>query len=163
MEEYQWVRDKQFFSQGSRACRHASPRCVDQHLVVPRLRGVARTSSTQLDTARIEQSTRVTFWLSTGEGTRPLTITTIGAGDNHQPPLNDPRCSKPSRWRQPPRETSESRSETRIPSATRCNHSSKCTWNHSQSHYDEESMMEMSGRALAKLIRLLCQCKRQRE
>ena len=30
---------------------------------------------------------------------------------------------------------------------------------HSQSHYDDESMIEMSGRALAKLTRLLCQCK----
>ena len=28
---------------------------------------------------------------------------------------------------------------------------------HSQSHYNDESMMEMSGRALAKLTRLLCQ------
>jgi hypothetical protein len=28
------------------------PRCVDQHLVVRRLRGVARTLSAQLDTAR---------------------------------------------------------------------------------------------------------------
>ena len=32
-----------------------------------------------------------------GKGQEPLTITTVGAGDNHQPPLNDPRCSKPSR------------------------------------------------------------------
>jgi alkylhydroperoxidase family enzyme len=40
------------FLRGSRACRHASPFCVDQHLVVRRLRGVARTSSTQLDTTR---------------------------------------------------------------------------------------------------------------
>ena len=33
------------------------------------------------------------------------------------------------------------------------------TWIHSESHKDDESMMEMSGRALAKLTRLLCQCK----
>jgi hypothetical protein len=46
------ARDKLFFSRGLRACRHASPRCVNQHLVVRWLRGVARTSSTQLDTAR---------------------------------------------------------------------------------------------------------------
>ena len=39
----------------------------------------------------------------------------------------------------------------------------QCTWIHSQSHYDDESMMEMSGRALAKLTRLLCQCKWPRE
>jgi hypothetical protein len=35
-------RDIRFFSRGSRACRHASPRCVDQHLVVRQLRGVAQ-------------------------------------------------------------------------------------------------------------------------
>jgi hypothetical protein len=33
------------------------------------------------------------------------------------------------------------------------------TWIHSQSHKDDESMMKMSGRALAKLTRLLCQYK----
>ena len=60
------------------------PRCVDQHLVVRWLRGVARTLSSlghhkNLPTSEVtqwhEQSTRVTFRLSTGEGTRPLTIT----------------------------------------------------------------------------------------
>ena len=35
----------------------------------------------------------------------------------------------------------------------------QCTWILTQSYKDDESMMEMSGRALAKLIRLLCQCK----
>jgi hypothetical protein len=39
----------------------------------------------------------------------PLTITTIGARDNHLPSLDDPCCSKLSRWWQPPRVTSESR------------------------------------------------------
>ena len=39
----------------------------------------------------------------------------------------------------------------------------QCTWIHSQSHKNVESMMEMSGRALAKLTRLLCQCKWPRE
>ena len=67
-----------------------------------------------------EQSTRVPFGASSGKGQEPLTITTIGARDNHHPPLNDPRCSKPSRWRQPPRVTSE----TRTTSASRCKHSS---------------------------------------
>jgi hypothetical protein len=71
-----------------------------------------------------EQSTRVPFGSPLGKGQEPLTITTIGARDNHQPPLNDPRCTKPSRWWQPPRVTSESRSETRTSSASRCNHSS---------------------------------------
>jgi len=60
--------------------------CVDQHLVVRWLRGVARTSSllehrknrpTSEVTQWHEQSTRVTFRLSAKEGTRPLTITGI--------------------------------------------------------------------------------------
>ena len=40
--------ENQFFSRGSRACRHVSPRCVDQHLVVRQLRGVLQTSSTTI-------------------------------------------------------------------------------------------------------------------
>ena len=71
-----------------------------------------------------EQSTRVPFGSLSGKGQEPLTITIIGAGDNHQSPLNGPRCSKLSRWQQPPRVTRESRSETRIPSVSRCKHSS---------------------------------------
>ena len=35
----------------------------------------------------------------------------------------------------------------------------QCTWIHSQSHKDDESMMEISGSALVKLTRLLYQCK----
>jgi hypothetical protein len=76
------------------------------------------------DHTSYEQSTRVSFGSPLGKGQEPLTITTIGAGDNHQPPLDDPCCSKPSRWQQPPRVTSEIRGETRSPSASRCNHSS---------------------------------------
>ena len=40
------------FSRGSRACQHATSRCVDQHLVVRQLRGVSQTSSTRLATTR---------------------------------------------------------------------------------------------------------------
>ena len=90
-----------------------------------------------------------------GKGQEPLTITTIKARDNHQSPLNDPCCSKQSRWRQLPRVTSESHSETRIPSASRCKHSRQCTQILSQSHKDDESMMEMSGRCLLMLTRML--------
>jgi hypothetical protein len=71
-----------------------------------------------------EQSTRVLFGSPPRKGQEPLTITTIGARDNHLPPLDDPRYTKPSRWRQPPREISESRSKTQSPNASRCNHSS---------------------------------------
>ena len=39
----------------------------------------------------------------------------------------------------------------------------QCTWIISQSHKDDESMMEMSVRTLAKLTRLLCQYKWPRE
>ena len=54
-----------------------------------------------------EQFTRVPFGSPPEKDQELLTITTIGAGDNHQPLLDDPRCSKPSRWRQPPRVTSQ--------------------------------------------------------
>jgi hypothetical protein len=64
------------------------------------------------------------------------------------------RCSKPSRWWQPPWVIRNLQPQ-RSPGATRCNHSSKCTWNHSQSHYDDESMIEMSGRCLLRLTRML--------
>ena len=59
-----------------------------------------------------EQSTRVHFGSSPGKGQEPLTISTIRARDKHLPLLNDPCYTKPSRWQQPPRVTSESRSET---------------------------------------------------
>jgi hypothetical protein len=71
-----------------------------------------------------EQSTRVPFRSPPGEGQEPLTITMIGAGDKHLPPLDNPHCTKPFRWQQPPRVTSEIYSETQSPSASRCNHSS---------------------------------------
>jgi hypothetical protein len=71
-----------------------------------------------------EQSTRVHFGSSLRKCQEPLTITMIRARDKHLPSLNDPRCTKSSRWQQPPRVTSESRSKTQSPSASRCNHSS---------------------------------------
>ena len=58
--------------------------CVDQHLVVWRLRGIEWTLSSlghrkNLPTSEVaqwhEQSNTVTFRLSAGEGTKPLTIT----------------------------------------------------------------------------------------
>ena len=103
-----------------------------------------------------KQSTRVPFGSPPRKYQEPLTITTIGAGDNHQPPLDDTRCSKPSRWWQPPRVTSESHSETRTPSASRCKHLRNVL---GFSPKDDELMMEMSKKALAKLTRLLCQYK----
>jgi hypothetical protein len=99
---------------GSRANRHHTPN--------PQLDAVQPTQDE--DHISHEQSTRVPFDSSPGKGQERLTITTIRARHNHLPPLNDPHCTKPSRWRQPPRETSEIRSETQSPSAPRCNHSS---------------------------------------
>ena len=75
------------------------------------------------------------------------------ATNNHQHMPKLLRCSKMSRWQQPPRQTRNLQPQL-SPSATRCNHSSKYTWNHSQSHYDDESMMEMSGRCLLRLTRM---------
>ena len=102
------------------------------HLEIHELIGITRQTLNRVPhnqhkmriTTSHEQSTRVPFDSPSEKGQEPLTITAIGAGDNHQPPLDDSRCSKPSRWRQPPRVTSESRSKTRTPSASRCKHSS---------------------------------------
>jgi hypothetical protein len=96
--------------------------CANRHHTSNPQLGAAQP--TQEDHTSHEQSTRVLFGSLPEKGQEPLTIITIGAGDNHLPPLYDPRCTKPSKWRQPPRETSESRSETQSPSASRCNHSS---------------------------------------
>jgi hypothetical protein len=76
--------------------------------------------------------------------------------NNHQHVPKLLRYSKPSRWQQPPRVTRTPQPQ-RSPSATRYNHSSKCTWNwnHSQSHYDDKSMMEMSERCLLRHTRML--------
>ena len=76
------------------------------------------------------------------------------AMNNHQLVPKLLRCSKTSRCRQSKR-VKRNPQPQRSPSATRCNHPSKCTRNHSQSHYDDESMMEMSGTCLLRLTRTL--------
>ena len=118
------------FYRGSLACRQATPRCGDSHLEVHVLIGI--THQTLNRVLHHQHKMRITQAMSNlleyllalrwGKVKNP-SITMIGAGDNHQPSLDDPRCSKPSRWWQPPRVTSESRSETQTPSASRCNHS----------------------------------------
>ena len=128
------IRDNRFFSRGSRACQHTSPHCVDQHLVVRQLRGVSQTSSTQLDTARtypqVRQLNDTSNLLELPFGTPPGKVQLPSqspemATNNHQLMPIFLRCTKPSRWWwQPPRVTSESGSETRTPSSSRCNHSS---------------------------------------
>jgi hypothetical protein len=99
---------------GSHANRH--------HTSNPQL-GAAQPTQAE-DHPSHEQSTRVPFGSLPGKGQEPLTITTIRAEDKHLPSLDDPHCTKPSRWRQPPSETIESRSETQSLIASRCNHSS---------------------------------------
>jgi hypothetical protein len=51
---------------------------------------------------------------------------------------------------------------TTIPKCNKCNHSSKYAWNYSQSHYDDESMMEMSERSLPRLTRMSSMSKYQK-
>jgi hypothetical protein len=73
-------RDTKIFSRGSRACRHASPRCVDQHYVVWQLIGNPHPSSprapqeptTSEVTQWHAQYIRATLWLFAGEGAKPL-------------------------------------------------------------------------------------------
>ena len=121
------------FSRRSRVCQHAT-----SSLCQPTLGGSAAKRCfinlvhmighrKNLPTSEVtqwhKQFTRVTFWPSTGEGTTPLTIT--GDGHKQSPTRADPPpLLQPSRWWQLPRETSKIRSATRIPSASRCNHSS---------------------------------------
>jgi hypothetical protein len=69
------------------------------------------------------------------------------ATNNHQHILNLYRCSKPSSRRQPPRVTKNPHPQ-RSPSATRCNHTRKCTWNHSISLWIHSQAREIVGRSL---------------
>jgi hypothetical protein len=99
---------------GSRANRHHTPN--PQSCAAQPTQDEDHTSHTQF--------TKVPFGCPPGKSQEPLPITMIGSEDKHLPPLDDPCCTKPSRWRQLPRETNESRSETQSPSASRYNHSS---------------------------------------
>ena len=94
------------------------------HLEVHTLIGITRQTLNRVPHNQHKMRITQPFGAPPRKGQEPLTITMIRAEYNHQPPLNDPRCSKPSRWQQPPRVTSESHSETRTPSASRCKHSS---------------------------------------
>jgi hypothetical protein len=84
--------------EGSRANRHHTPNPQS-----------CATQPTQDEDHRSHtQSTRVHFGSPPGKSQEPLIITMIRAGDKYLPPLEDPCCTKTSRWRQPPRETRES-------------------------------------------------------
>ena len=74
-----------FFFRGSRACRHASPCCVDQHLVVRQLIGVSQTQPQvrQLN----DTSNPLELEFSTPPGNHNnASFTLIGGGHNHQVP-----------------------------------------------------------------------------
>jgi hypothetical protein len=107
-----------------------------------------------------EQSTRVTIRLSTGKVQDP-SQSSESATNNHQHVSKPLRYSKPSRWRQPPRVTRNPQPRWSS-SAIRCNHWSKCTRNHSQSHYDDESIIEISRKCLLRLTRMLSMLKYQK-
>jgi hypothetical protein len=74
-------RDTKIFSWGSRVCRHASPRYVDQHYVVQWLIGNPHSSSPRAPqeptasevTQWHAQYIRTTLWLFAREGAKPLT------------------------------------------------------------------------------------------
>ena len=75
---------------GSRANLHHTPNPQP---------GVAQPTQDEDHTSH-EQSTSVAFSAPLGKAQEPLTITTIGAGDNHLPPLDDPPITGPSRHQQ---------------------------------------------------------------
>jgi len=136
--------ETQYLTWGSIACRQSTSSLWRRtHLVAHALIGITRLAlhkgairtNTRWGYTSHEQSTRVAFRGSHGEKAQePLTITLGVATNNHQLVPILLRCSKLSRWRQPPRVTRKPQQE-RSPSATRCNHSSKCTRNLSQSHF----------------------------
>ena len=66
------------FPRGSRACRHASPRCVDHHLVVRRLSGVHNHVLTRIPQepttsviAQCHAQLVIPFGSSPGQGSNP--------------------------------------------------------------------------------------------
>ena len=91
--------------------------CANKHHTPNPQSGAVQPTQDEDHTSH-EQSTRVSFGSPPGKDQEPLTITTISARDNHHPLLDDPCCSKSSRWRQPPRVTTKSHSKTSIRSLT---------------------------------------------
>jgi hypothetical protein len=119
------ARDNQFFFRGSCACWHASPRCVDQHLVVQLKRCCTNLvciigHRKNLPTSEVpqwhEQFTKVSFGAPSGK-----------AQDWRQSPtpLNDPPITGSSRRWQTPRVTSSQPGQINqlVPQddATQCN------------------------------------------
>jgi hypothetical protein len=73
-------------------------------------------------------STRVSFCESpAGNRHKNPSQSSIGAGNNHHLPLNDPPITRPARWRQSPRVTKSLTSPIHPTSATRCKSLMQCT------------------------------------
>jgi hypothetical protein len=89
---------------GSLACRQGSPCCGDS-LTWRFTRLTRNRVPHNQHKMRITQATsnplEYLLALHRGKVKNPLTITMIGAGDKHLPSLDDPRCTKLSRWWQP--------------------------------------------------------------
>ena len=121
-----------FFSRGSRACRHASPRCVDQHFVVQRLIGILHPSSPRApqgpSTSEVAQwhtqFTRVAF--GTPPGNKPKNTSQISPWLGADTITKSPHQStnpQPSMWRESPKVIRNPQLQSQ-PSATNMNH--KC-------------------------------------
>jgi hypothetical protein len=109
-QSMKWRHDD--LSRGSRACRHASPRCVSLNHVVRWL--IGHTPSLSKGATRTYQMARscndTSNILMLPCGTPPVKVQTphkiTGGGQEQSPTLaTPPSCSKPSRWWKPPRVT----------------------------------------------------------
>jgi hypothetical protein len=123
-QSMKWRHDD--LSQGSRACRHASPRCVSLNHVVRWLIGhtssLSKGATRTYHMARSCNNTNNILWLPCG--TPPGKVQTpyniMEGGQEQSPTLAmPPSCSKSSRWRQPPRVTRNT-TANQSPSASRC-------------------------------------------
>jgi hypothetical protein len=109
-QSMKWRHDD--LSRGSRACRHASPRCVPLNHVVwwlishtPSLsKGATRTYQMARSCNDMSNILKLPYDTPPGKMQTPHKIT--GGGQEQSPTLaTPPNGSKPSRWRQPPRVT----------------------------------------------------------
>jgi hypothetical protein len=115
---------------GSRANRHHTSNSQS---------GAAQPTQDEDHTSH-EQSTRVSFGSPPGKDQEPLTITMIGAGDNHL--LRSTILVAPSRLgggnHRQKQVNPAVKHNLQVPLDTI---TQACTWIHSQSHKDDESMM----------------------
>jgi hypothetical protein len=118
-----------FFSRGSRACRHVSPRCVDHTLGGSAANRCFTNLAQQMGTARIYPQVRVTQWyeqftrvaFGAPPGNKPKNPsqynTWLGADTITKSPHQSTN-HQPSRWQQSPRVTRNPQSQS-PPNATK--------------------------------------------